>query len=130
MKGERKIAIAAIQDNKLFMVKIAGVWQLPTLRQGNWLTEERAIAGRIQKEIGCPVTILERIGDFEAEAIHGDDASHLSVFRADLRGVIFIRDPEIEEWRYQSPIEAREIEIDPIIKEKVIPALYRAGIWK
>ncbi len=126
-----KIAIAAIQDNKLFMVRIGDVWELPTLRQGNWLSEERAIGGRVQKEIGCPVVIRGRLGDFEANIKHRGDTSHLSVFLADLGGVIFIRNPDIKEWKYMSQSDINRVTLDEIVRDQVLPALIRQRllIW-
>ncbi len=132
MKGVEKIAIAAIQDNKLFLVRIGDVWDLPQVRQGNWLTEERAIGGRIQKEIGCPVTIRERVGDFQIDVKRDEDTSHLSVFLADLSGgPIFIRDTGILEWRYVTNLEAKDLRLAELTREKVIPYLIRQRllIW-
>lgn len=123
MTGVRKIGVVVIQDNKLLLVRIGDVWQLPSLRQGNWRSEERAIIGRIQREIGTPVKVIQRIGDFERGVSKRSEVSHLSVFLVTLLGPLFIRNQDIVEWRLFNPGEIRSMNLSLIEKEQVIPLL-------
>jgi hypothetical protein len=128
MKTVRKIIAIAIQDNKLLMIRMKGEneWVFVEISQSNWLTEERALLGKFQKELGCPVDILKRVGDFRRE----DSNTHFSVFQVELKGPIFVRNQDIEEWRYMTKEDVNRIDIKYPLREEAIPACVKAGILK
>ncbi|MFA6050202.1 MAG: NUDIX domain-containing protein [Candidatus Paceibacterota bacterium] len=128
MKTVRKIISIAIQDNKLLMIRLKGgnEWSFVEISKGNWQTEERALTGKFQKEIGCPVEVLRRIGDFKRK----DSDISFSAFQVELKGPIFVRNQEIEEWRYMTREDATRIDIKYPLREEVIPACVKAGILK
>jgi len=127
-----KVAALAVQDNKLFVVRRKGEeeWDMVTVTQGNWLTEERAIVAKFQRIIGCPIEVRGRLGDFEMATGRGDVES-LGVFIVDLKGGIFLRDETIEEWRYITFFGPERARLREIVKEKVITSCIKSRllIW-
>lgn len=124
MKVIHKIAAMVIQDNSFLMVRKVGkdVWtNLGGKPEGNE-TEEEALVREIKEELNCESTIIRKIGDFEAKAVHDDAIVKLSTYLVKLNGTPVISDPELEEFAYiTADYRSKGIKLPPSIEEHILP---------
>lgn len=124
-----KIAAIAVEDNKLLMVRrVDSKWDLVEVKQGHWLTEERAITNLFQRIIGCPLRIKSKIGDIEIPERKPDQIFRLSLFEVVLLGTMFLRDETIVEWRYVSLDEIKRLDVMDHVISYVVPLCVKKGI--
>lgn len=134
MEVIHKVAAIVIEDNSFLMVRKKGkdVWTNLGGHPEIGETEKDTLLREIKEEMGCEASILRKLGDFEAQAVHDNAIVRLSTYLVELKGKIVFNDPELEEYRFiTKDYQSDGIKLPPSITDHIIPFLVkeRLLIW-
>ncbi len=131
MQEIHKIAAMVIKDDSFLMVRKKGkdIWTSLGGRREEGETEEEALRREIQEEVHCGAEILRKLGDFRAKAVFDDAMVVLSTYLVNLKGEIYLDDPELEEVRFM-PKNYKElgIKFPSSIEDQILPFLIRENL--
>jgi hypothetical protein len=107
-------------DNKLFILrdKDTGLWRCPMIIATESRQEIRLIH-YIRRRIGTDLKIISRLGDIEIT--QGKNLKRLSLFDIRLLGGINLNEEGIDLWNYLNRFEMDKFDLDPDLKNYILP---------
>jgi 8-oxo-dGTP diphosphatase len=118
----RKIGLAAIENNRLLLVKKKGLAELimPGGKIEPGETAEQCLRREIKEELDAEVGELSYLGKFEDNASGRDDVVSIALYSGRIIGAI-IASNEIESYVWYG--KGSNEKLSPIVKNKILPFL-------
>jgi 8-oxo-dGTP pyrophosphatase MutT (NUDIX family) len=122
----RKIGLAAIENNRLLLLKKKGLSQLimPGGKIEEGETPEQCLKREIKEELNACVEELKFLGKFEDKASGSSDVVSIELYAGRIKGVLKSQN-EIESYVWFG--EGSKEALSPIVQNKILPFLNLSG---